>query len=291
MKSLVSLVLASLVVIAPPRSQSSAEGLPDPDAFMRKVRDAARLDYEIQKEYTYLEERRDLRLSRLGKVTVGPLRTFQVYPSPVPGRTYKRLIAVDGKPLDPAELARRDAERAKSLREEEEKRRNESAAERAERLEELAEERREREAVLDDALSVFDVTFSRREIVDGQALLIGRAVPRPDAHVSTREGRWMKRFVGEVWISESDQQIARLDMRAIDDVSIGWGIVGRVHGGSRFVFARRKVGDAWLPSEVTFQATGRTLLFRTFEVNTTTTFSNYRRLTNSQGPTANGQSR
>ena len=291
MKSLVSLVLASLVVVAAPRSQSSAEGLPDPETFLKKVRDAARLDYEIQKEYTYLEQRRDLRLSRLGKVTVGPLRTFEVYPSPVPGRTYKRLIAVDGKPLDAAELARRDAERAESLREEEEKRRNESAAERAERLQELAQERRERDAVLDDALSVFDVTFSRREIVDGQTLLIGRAVPRPGAHVTTREGRWMQRFVGDVWISESDHQIARLDMRATDDVSIGWGIVGRVHEGSRFVFARRKIGEAWLPSEVTFRATGRTLLFRKFEVNTTTTFSNYRRLANAERPTANGQDR
>ena len=67
-------------------------------------------------------------------------------------------------------------------------------------------------------------------------------------------------------------------MRAVDDVSIGWGIVGRVHEGSRFVFARRKTDGAWLPSEVTFQATGRTLLFRKFEIDTTTTFSNYQRV-------------
>ncbi len=250
------------------------QALPDVEAFMRKVRDVTRLDYELQKEFTYIERRRDIRMSPLGKVTVGPVRTFEVYPSPIPGRSYKRLIAVDGKPLDAGELARRDAARRKSLAE----LRDETPRRRSERLRAEAEEQRERNAVLDDALAVFDVTFVERRVVEGQQLLIGRATPRPHARVTTREGRWMKQFAGEVWISESDYQIARLDMRALDDVSIGWGIVGRVHRGSRFVFARRKIEDTWLPSEVTFDATGRTLLFRRFEVHTTTTFSDYRRV-------------
>lgn len=278
MKSLAVLALASLALTLP-RGQSSAAGLPaDAAAVMKKVREAARLDYEILKEFTYLERRRDLRISKLGKVTVGPMRTFEVYPSAVPGRTYKRLIAVDGQPLGTEELARRDAERQRSLREADERRRSETGRQRAARLAKEAAERRERDAVLDDTLAVFEVTFTRRELVDGQPLLIGTATPRPHARVTTREGRWLKQFAGDVWISEADFQIARLDMRAIDDVSIGWGIVGRVQKGSRFVFARRHVQGAWLPSEVTFEATGRTLLFRRFQIHTTTTFSDYRRL-------------
>lgn len=275
MKAIAAFLVILLGLLASPRARGT--GLPDPDTFMKKVRDAARLDYEILKEFTYLERRRDIRLSKLGKVTVGPVRTFEVYPSALPGRTYKRLIAVDGKPLDPAELARRDAERQKALQEAEQKRRNETPRAREARLREEAEERRERNAVLDDALAVFEVKFLRREIVDGQSLLVGTAKPRPDARVTTREGRWLKQFAGEIWISEADYQIARLDMRALNDVSIGWGIVGRVHEGSRFVFARRKIENAWLPAAVTFEATGRTLLFRRFAIATTTTFSDYRR--------------
>jgi hypothetical protein len=264
--SLQSSIIAALLLF---------QAFPEVDAFMRKVRDVTRLDYELQKEFTYIERRRDIRMSPLGKVTVGPVRTFEVYPSPIPGRSYRRLIAVDGKPLDAAELARRDAARRKSLAE----LRDETPRKRSERLREEAEEMRERNAVLDDALAVFEIAFVGRRVVDGQDLLIGRATPRQHARVTTREGKWMKQFAGEVWISESDHQIARLDMRAIDDVSIGWGIVGRVHQGSRFVFARRKIEDTWLPSEVTFDATGRSLLFRRFEVHTTTTFSDYRRVT------------
>jgi hypothetical protein len=197
-----------------------------------------------------------------------------VYPSENPGHPYRRLIAIDGRPLDPEELSRRDAEHQKSLAE----RRAESPRDREKRLERRAEENRERNAILDDALAVFEILFVERRIVEGQTLLIANATPRPHARATTREGKWMKQFAGEVWISESDHQIARLDMRAIDDVSIGWGLVGRVHKGSRFVFARRKIEDTWLPSEVTFDATGRTLLFRRFDVHTTTTFSDYRRI-------------
>jgi hypothetical protein len=280
MASLGVLTFAWVVLAGCSIPQSSTLDLPtDTAAFMAKVRDAARFDYEIQKEFTYLERRRDIRISTFGKVTVGPMRTFEVYPSPIPGRTYKRLIEVDGKPLEPAELARRDAEREQSLRDAEERRRKESPKERAARLEKEAEDFRERNAVLDDALAVFDVRFTRRDFSTGQPVLIGTATPRRDARVTTREGRWLKQFAGEVWISEADHQIVRLDMRALDDVSIGWGIVGRVHKGSRFVFARRKIEDTWLPAEVTFQATGRTLLFRRFQINATTTFSDYRRLT------------
>jgi len=256
----------------------STSGLPaDPAAFMKKVRDAARLDYEIQREFTYLERRRDIRLSRLGKVTVGPMRTFEVYPAAPPGRTYKRLIEVEGKPLDAAELARRDEERQRALREAEERLRAETPRQRDARLKAEAREQEERNAILDDALAVFEPTFIRRDTIEGQPVVVARIAPRPGARVTTREGRWLKQFGGEAWISADDYQIARLDMRALDDVSIGWGIVGRVHKGSRFVFARRKVEDAWLPAEVTFEASGRTLLFRKFQIATTTTFSDYRR--------------
>ena len=67
-------------------------------------------------------------------------------------------------------------------------------------------------------------------------------------------------FRGRAWIAEADRQIVRLDMRAADAVSIGWGIVGRIYEGSRFVFSRRKIEDTWLPAEVIFEASGRTLL-------------------------------
>jgi hypothetical protein len=60
---------------------------PDAATFLRQVREAVRLDSELQSGFTYVEQRKEVRISRLGKLEVGPLRTFQVFPSPRPGRT------------------------------------------------------------------------------------------------------------------------------------------------------------------------------------------------------------
>ena len=55
----------------------------------------------MQQNFNYVERRRDVKFSALGKVSVGPLRTFEVFPSAEPGRTYKRLIAIDGTAARP----------------------------------------------------------------------------------------------------------------------------------------------------------------------------------------------
>jgi hypothetical protein len=270
--------IALLFVVCASASSASQTAYPDPAAFFLKVREATRLDYELQSNFSYLEERRDLRISKLGKVEVGPQRTFEVFPSSTPGRTYKRLIAVDGVPLSTDELARRDREHQKNLDKLRSERARETADERKERLEKEAEELAERNAILDDALAVFEGRFIGRETIDGADVYVLAVTPREHARVTTREGRWLKSFAGTVWITSDDYQIVKLDMRAQDDVSIGWGILGRVHGGSRFVFSRRRFEGAWLPSQVIFDATGRTLLFRKFDVDLVTTYSGYKRV-------------
>ena len=261
-----------------PIGPATQEPTPKPADVLRRVRERARLDSELQTHFTYLEQRRDVKISKLGKLTVGPLRTFEVYPSRESGGTYKRLIAIDGVPLPPAELERRDAEHQQHLREETEKRRRESPSQTAARQAAEERERREREAALDDAVALYDTTIVGRERVDGAPVLVLNLMPRKDARPSTRQGRWMKQFSGRAWISEGDYQIAKLDMHALDDVTIGWGVIGRVHAGSRFVFTRRRFEGAWLPAEVIFEGTGRTLLFRKFQIRTVTTYWGYRRV-------------
>jgi hypothetical protein len=243
----------------------------------RRVRAAVRLDYQVQSGFTYVERRRDVRISKLGKVTIGPLRTFQVIPSPISGQTYKRLIAVDGKPLSPEELARRDAEHARDVAAAKAPRERETPAERGERQARAASEQRQRDAIMDDAFKTFDATIERRELVDGLPVLVARMTPRKDPPVTTREGRWMTHFEGYLWIAESDYQVVRIDMQATSDVTIGWGVVGRIHKGSRVLFVRRRFENAWLPAETTYEATGRTLIFRPFQFKVTTTYSDYKR--------------
>ena len=256
--------------------------LPSPEEFGRRLREGIRLDYQLQRDFIYLERRRDVKISRLGKVTIGPLRTFEVRPSPVSGETYKRLIAVDGKPLSPEELARRDAEHEREVREAAAKTARETPEQRAERMAREATEQRDRQKILEDAFRAFTASVVRRETVDGHPVLVARMTPRPDARVTTREGRWMTHFEGFLWVAETDYQVVKLDMRATSDVTIGWGVIGRIHEGSRVAALRQRVGDAWLPAETTYEATGRTLIFRPFAFSVTTTYSDYKRRSGGQ---------
>jgi hypothetical protein len=269
-----ALLLLCLIAWTTPQGSND---YPHADEFARRVRKGLQLDHESLKGFTYVERRRDVKISKLGKVTIGSLRTFEVYPSEQPGQNYKRLIAVDGKPLTANELAERDAEHQRDLAKEAEKVRTESPRQRHERLREIEEDTRHREQIWDDVVAVYAPTFVGRDVIDGKRILVADLNPRSDARVATREGRWMKYFAGRVWIDEADHQIVKLDMKAFEDLTIGWGIVGRLHKGSRLVYARRQFDGAWLPAELTYQATGRTLLFRPFEFAVTTTYSDYRR--------------
>ncbi len=267
---------AGLVDTRPSVPSTQATPLPDRDAFMSRVRSAIRLDADLQKDFTYIERRRDVKVGTFGKVSVGPVRTFEVFPSADPSANYKRLIAIEGKALDPAELEERDLEHQRDLENEAQKRRRESQTQQARRVERAERQQREKLAILEDTLRVFEPTIVARETIDGESTIVVDMTPRPDARVTTREGNWMKQFQGRAWFVEEDAQFARLDVRATDDVSVGWGIVGRLHKGSRILVERRRVGRLWLPWRLTFDATGRTLLFRSFEVNVVTEYSDYR---------------
>jgi hypothetical protein len=113
--------------------------------------------------------------------------------------------------------------------------------------------------------------------VYGEPAIVVTLTPRADARVSTREGNWMKHFQGRARFVERDAQFAGFDMAAMDDVSIGWGIVGRLHKGSRLVVERRPVDGIWLPARLSFTATGKTLMFRAFSLDVASEYFQYKR--------------
>jgi hypothetical protein len=276
------LLIAGAASVPPQRAATATEpsaaecGPPpaDPGAFARRVRETLRREYAEVPRFTYIEQRRDVDISTLGKVSVGPLRTFEVYPA-AHAEDYKRLIAIEGKPLDPGELARRDAEHERNLRRRAERIRTESPQQRAARLKKEADEIREREAIIDDAAAVFDLSFVCRETLRGEPVIVLDLKPRPHVRVETREGGWLKKLDGRMWVSEGNHHIAQIRLKAFEDISIGWGVVARVEAGSGFDYVRKRIGDAWLPSELTVEGSGRTLLFRRFQVRTVTTYTNH----------------
>lgn len=252
--------------------------LPDTEWFIEQVHARLKTDEELLRQYTYRERRRDIKVSKLGKVSLGPRREFEVYPSSIPGETYKRLVAVNGKPLDAATLAKQDQEHREDLIERREELERETPEERAERLEEEAEERREEQERLEDGFRVFNIQLIGRDIIDERQMIVAELTPKPDADPKTRIGKTMKKMRGRAWVNEQDFEIAQVVVEVIDDVTIGWGILGRLHAGSELLFQRKKVNnEIWLPALMHVKMSGRTLIFRKFDLHTTTEYSDYRK--------------
>ena len=169
------------------KPQAVDRPLPDPKAFGAEVRRRLLTDRELQAQYTFVERREEIKVSKLGKVSAGPVKTYEVYPSVERGNTYKRLIAVNGVPLPPAELARQDRIHREDVLREAAKRERETPQERQRRLRKEAKERAEWNRTLDEVFEV--VRHPPRRPRDGRRARHRRRHARTEAGVPAADRR------------------------------------------------------------------------------------------------------
>lgn len=266
---------------APAPGQTAGTGeapLPDVETLVREVRQRLEPDSTLLSQYTYKERRRDVKVTKLGKVSLGPWREFEVYPSRVPGETYKRLVAVDGAPLPADALARRDEAHRKHVLDRQAQIEAETPAQRQKRLAKRAKELREERESVDEVFHVYRMAIVRRETRNRRPTLLVSLTPREDVATRSDIGDVLKRMHGFVWVDEADHQVVRVEMTVTRDVTFGFGLLARLDVGSTVMFRRERVNDEiWLPAEATFKSAGRSLVFRKFDLETTTYFSDYRK--------------
>jgi hypothetical protein len=271
-------VAAAVLCLVATSSQAGQRPLPDPQRFLQDVRAHLQTDDERQSSYVYVETRRDQKLDKAGRPTDESLKVFESYPA-LPGeRRWNRLLAEDGRPVPPRELEQTDRERQKHAEEYARKLEKDPAKERAEQDRERERNRRERAESIDEIFRVFDVRMLAREALEGHETIVFSLTPRPGVKPRTRAGNIMRNFSGRAWISESDYELVRLDVEAIDTVSFGLGLLARLHKGSQVSFQRRKVNDeAWLPAVVTYSFSARVGLVAVFRRGVRSEFSNYKK--------------
>jgi hypothetical protein len=258
--------------------------LPALDDLLAHVRANLRTDRTLLSQYTYLQRARELRLSMTGKLAPGAEKVYQIYPGLHPGERYERLMAVDGKPRDPAELAEDDQKHQKKVLDDLAKREHESAGDRDKRLKAEAKERREEDEEVDDVFRVYEVRIVERQVIDGRPMIVVDFAPRPGAAPKTDNGKVLTKARGRAWISEDDYQLARLEAEMIADVSIGV-FIGKLYKGTTVSIDRRKVnGEVWLPAQVRLNLSGRALV-RKFSIESVIEFSDYRKFSVETGET------
>ena len=247
--------------------------LPEVSAFSAQVRARLRSDRALQAQYTFMERREEIDVSKLGKVKEGPVKVYEVYPSEEPGNLWKRLMSVNGKPLSAAELAKNDAVHQKDIF----ARLNESPAQKAKRAREEAKERAEEKRAIDEIFAGYEITLVRREVVNGYPTILASLEPRKAFKARTDEGKMMKKIRARAWIHETEHQIVRVEIEALEDIGFGMGVVGKLYKGTVGEFVRTKVnGEVWLPARARFTAKGRAL-FRKFAIDSVTEWWDYKK--------------
>jgi hypothetical protein len=184
----------------------------------------------------------------------------------------------DGRPVDAAELAKEDRRRQQHVQKYLRRVSEKSGEERARQAREREEDLRELNETLDEMLRVFEFRMVGRESRGGHDMIVLSLTPREDARPRTREGRIMRKLRARAWISESDYEVARLEIETLDTILIGWGVVARVHKGSVASFERRKVnGEAWLPVSFEYSASARVGLVKVMRRTVVSEYSKHRK--------------
>jgi chemotaxis protein histidine kinase CheA len=281
--------LSSKAQNAPARTESeSASDVPaakldlTPDAngklsqeqMQQLLRVVAEKDMEndkLTRDYTYTERDTEHKLDGKGKTKSTEVKTYDVLD--IYGEQVQRLTAKNDQPLDAKDAAKEEEKIQKII----DKRKNESEAERKKREEKAEKEREDDRKFVREVADAYVFTLVGIEQVDGRDAWVIDGEPRPGFEPQMKQAKFLSKFHGRVWIDKSDLQLAKLDVEAIDTVSLGW-VLARVHAGTRVMLEQTRVNEeVWLPQHVTFKLDARIALFKGYLMDGDQTYSDYKK--------------
>jgi hypothetical protein len=113
----------------------------------------------------------------------------------------------------------------------------------------------------------------------GDVLVKLKFRPNPRYHPPSRIEEVLTGMEGYLLVDATRYRIASIDGTLFRDVGFGWGILGHLDRGGRFVVHQQEVGDNfWEISEMNLRFTGRILLIKSFSFVSTEIFSGFKRV-------------
>lgn len=125
----------------------------------------------------------------------------------------------------------------------------------------------------------FHYEYEGTEEVNGLKLVRLRFEPNPDFDPPTREQQVFTGMDGFLLIEPHQARIARIDGTLFKDVGFGWGILGHLDRGGRFVVVQAPVANGyWTTVHMQLSFTGKALFFKSINIQTTEDSSDFRRV-------------
>jgi len=88
--------------------------------------------------------------------------------------------------------------------------------------------------------------------------------PNPHFVPPTRELQVFRAMTGKVWIARGPDRLAGIEGTLFEDVTFGWGLLGRLNKGGTFKVKQRDVGEGhWVVTSLDVNMFGKALLFKT----------------------------
>jgi len=226
-----------------------ARPLPEPQPFFEAIRANLARSQDEQNRFAYKERRTDLDFNPFGRIGTGETRVIAVTPVEGGKAVMRRVIERDGKPVTDSQPRRREVRMTERGR-----------------------------SIVDDVAATLDVKIDHRDVLDGRDAIVLTFKAKRDAQPRTREGRLARGFAGEIWIDELAKEVVKVDAKAVDDLTFGYGMLGRLNEGAMVSVRRQPIDDhLWLPVSIRFDGEGRALLFRKLTVNFALDWFDYRR--------------
>jgi hypothetical protein len=162
----------------------------------------------------------------------------------------KRLISRDGRPLSEAE-ARVEDERVQNF--------IHDPAQLAKQKKDGVQDGKSAE----ELLRMLPEAFTWKVQSEDAEKITLHFEPNPNFSPPDMQGRVLGRMAGELVVDKGQNRIVTISGKLMEDVTIGWGLLGRLHEGGTFRVERREVAPKlWQITETHVHIAGKALFFK-----------------------------
>jgi hypothetical protein len=190
----------------------------------------------------------------------------------IEGIPVNHILSRNGTPLTPEEYQRHEDDLKKTV----EARKALTPEQREKQTAERRKRNADQESWFKEAPEALDYRVAGEETVEGRKILVVAFSPHPGYRAKNLWARVLEKMSGKIWLDPEEAEIARADAALSGDVTIGWGLVGRINQGTRFLLERNRAAPRiWLTQKQVSQYSARLLLFKSIRGESTTEFSEF----------------